>query len=341
MARKSQQDYFRMTRPSSFASGMFIFLILVSLIAAALFDRIVSAFQANIFLNGLILSVLLVGIIYCLAQVYRLNPAAKWMENYRMGEEGALGAAADGPPPELLAPMAAMLRDRPGAMALSATALRSILDSIGTRLDESREISRYMIGLLVFLGLLGTFWGLLQTITSVSGAIGALAPSGGEAETIFEDLITGLEGPLAGMAIAFSSSLFGLSGSLILGFLDIRAGQAQNRFYNELEEHLSTRTQVAIIESPGGANVYADQALAELTAAIADLKHTITASGRVGTSGTNAGPLKDTTAELNAAIDRLVGKGATGAPDTIQDIRNDIRVLTKSIVNITDPKKRK
>jgi len=341
MARKSQPDLFRMTRPSSFASGMYIFLILVSLIAAALFDRIVIAFQANVFLNGLILTVLFIGIIFSLAQVFRLTPSVKWIEHYRMGEEGAFGAAADGPPPELLASMAAMLRDRPGSMALSATALRSILDSIGTRLDESREISRYMIGLLVFLGLLGTFWGLLQTISSISGAIGALTPSGGEAETIFEDLLAGLEGPLAGMAVAFSSSLFGLSGSLILGFLDIRAGQAQNRFYNELEEHLSTRTQVAIVESSSGANVYADQALTELTRAIADLRATINAGGAQPGDGAASGDLQTTTSELNTAIDRLVGKGASGAPDTLQDIRNDIRVLTKSIVKIADSGKRK
>lgn len=344
MARKDPPELFRMTRPTSFVGGMFVFLIVVGLIATILLEQILSAFAANPFLNGLILSVLLFGIIYSLSQVFRLGPAVRWIERFRMGEPGAR-PLSDAPPPQLLAPMAAMLRDRPGAMSLSTTALRSILDSIGTRLDESREISRYMIGLLVFLGLLGTFWGLLQTIGSVADSIRALSPQGGEAEQIFEELIAGLETPLAGMAIAFSSSLFGLSGSLILGFLDIRAGQAQNRFYNELEEHLSTRTQVISPDLPMEHADDSAQTYQALAYAITQLNDNINRmqsySAPAQTQGSPevsdaARDLKAAAGEINHALEKVVGKSAVGAPESLQDIRNDIRVLTNNIAKLTD-----
>lgn len=306
MARRDDSDYFRMTRPSRYAAGMVLFLIIASLIAAAVFDRIVQAFDANVFLNGLILGVLVVGIIYTFAQVFRLTPSVHWLENFRMDDHGApgrIGSHHDYAPPELVAPMAAMLRDRSGPTSLSATALGSILDSIGSRLDESREISRYMIGLLVFLGLLGTFWGLLQTITAVSESIRALTPAAGASQSVFEELIAGLEAPLSGMAIAFSSSLFGLSGSLILGFLDLRAGQAQNRFYNELEEYLSTRTQVSTDGgSPSGGGGLNHEAINKLYGAIRSLEHTIT--------GMTASSSKESTEALKPAIDRLVKAAA-------------------------------
>jgi hypothetical protein len=177
-----------------------------------------------------------------------------------------------------------MLRERSGPMRLNTLALRSILDSIGARLDESRDVSRYMIGLLVFLGLLGTFWGLLDTVNAVGGAIRSLATDTGPAENMFDDLRVALEGPLSGMGTAFSSSLFGLAGSLVLGFLDLQAAQAQNRFYNDLEEWLSTVTQINIAgDGSGDARVdalaaqLADQqrANAELTRAHRDLSEQI------------------------------------------------------------------
>ena len=313
MARRDDSDYFHMTRPRRYTGGMVLFLILASLIAAALFDRIAQAFAANVFLNGLILGVLLVGIIYTFAQVFRLTPSVQWIENFRMDDHGAIGHH-DYAPPDLVAPMAAMLRDRSGSTSLSATALGSILDSIGSRLDESREISRYMIGLLVFLGLLGTFWGLLQTISSVSESIRALTPAAGASQSVFEELIAGLEAPLSGMAIAFSSSLFGLSGSLILGFLDLRAGQAQNRFYNELEEYLSTRTQVNNDGGPpsGGGGLNHD-AINKLYGAIRSLEHTI--------SGMTASTSKESAETLKPAIDRLI----KAAEDPIANFDSDHR----------------
>jgi hypothetical protein len=147
--------------------------------------------------------------------------------------------------------MATLFRDRPHRTVLSPQSMRSLLDSIASRLDEARDISRYLVGLLIFLGLLGTFWGLLETVSSVGDAIRSLDVSSAQSATVFEELKSGLEAPLSGMGLAFSSSLFGLSGSLILGFLELQASQAQNRFYNDLEDWLSTITDIQAGESGG------------------------------------------------------------------------------------------
>ena len=184
---------------------------------------------------------LLIGILYALRQVLWLSPEVRWVNDFRRADPGL----ALPPPPRLLAPMATMLGERKGRMQLNALSMRSILDSLGSRLDEQREISRYIIGLLIFLGLLGTFWGLLTTVASVAGTVQSLDMQASDPATVLTSLKSGLDGPLRGMGTAFSSSLFGLAGSLVLGFLDLQAGQAQNRFYNELEEWLSTVTSLA------------------------------------------------------------------------------------------------
>jgi hypothetical protein len=215
---------------------MFVFLAIVGFIAAILTRQIQSAFATNPGLNGLILGVLVVGILLAFAQVFRLIREVRWVNSFRAGVE-----ASD---PVLLAPMKALL-SRSSLSALSANAMRSILESIATRLDESRDISRYLIGLLVFLGLLGTFWGLLQTIGSIGDTIQSLDPGSGDASAVLEALKQGLSAPLSGMGTAFSSSLFGLSGSLVLGFLDLQAGRAQTRFYTELENWLSSVTDLS------------------------------------------------------------------------------------------------
>jgi len=134
------------------------------------------------------------------------------------------------------------LRDRSGPVEISPEVMRSILDSIAMRLDETRDITRYIGGLLVFLGLLGTFWGLTETVGAVGRTIQSLNAGTGNLGSVFDELKSGLAAPLGGMGVAFSSSLFGLSGSLIIGFLDLQASQAQNRFYNELEDWLSNVT---------------------------------------------------------------------------------------------------
>src|SRR5881227_2820136 len=194
-----------------------------------LYNQIWTAFLANPGLNALIIGVLVIGIALAFRQVIRLFPEIDWVNGFRLADPGL----AVERPPVLLAPMAVLLRDRIGRMTISTQIMRGILDSIAARLDEARDMSRYMTGLLIFLGLLGTFWGLIETVGSVGNVINSLKP-GGDAGAIFDSLKEGLAAPLSGMGISFSSSLFGLAGSLVLGFLDLQTSQAQNRFYTDL-----------------------------------------------------------------------------------------------------------
>ncbi|MGI9351262.1 MAG: flagellar motor protein MotA [Rhizobiaceae bacterium] len=224
---------------------MVIFLIITGFLAAILYRQILSAFYTNPGLNGLILGVLAVGILLSLIQVIRLIPEVRWVNSFRQGNPD-LDVGHD---PVLLAPMKTLLGQSRQEVSISTLSMRSILDSIGNRLDESRDISRYLIGLLVFLGLLGTFWGLLQTIGSIGDTIQSLDPRSGDANDVLDALKSGLSEPLDGMGTAFSSSLFGLAGSLVLGFLDLQAGRAQTRFYTELENWLSSVTDLS---SDGG-----------------------------------------------------------------------------------------
>jgi hypothetical protein len=229
----------KLSSPMPVLWTMVIFLIIIGFITAILYRQAHNAFITNPGLNGLILGVLLIGIILVFNHVLGLRPEVRWFNSFR-----AAGSADKvGRDPKLLAPMRSLIRGR-HAVGLSTAALRSILDSIATRLDESRDTSRYLIGLLVFLGLLGTFWGLLDTIGSIGRVIQSLDPNSGSSSDVLQSLKTGLSAPLAGMGTAFSSSLLGLSGSLILGFLDLQAGRAQNRFYMELENWLSSVTDV-------------------------------------------------------------------------------------------------
>ncbi|MGO4437392.1 flagellar motor protein MotA [Rhizobium sp. RAF56] len=229
---------YKLSSPMAFFWTMVLFLIIVGFIAAILFRQGKEAFMHNPGLNGLILGVLAVGIILVFSHVLRLRPEVRWFNSFR-----AVGSADKvGREPRLLAPMRALIGTRKGM--LSTATLRSILDSIATRLDEARDTSRYLIGLLVFLGLLGTFWGLIGTIGSINLVIQSLDAGSGGSGDILSALKEGLAAPLVGMGTAFSSSLLGLSGSLILGFLDLQAGRAQNRFYTELENWLSSVTDV-------------------------------------------------------------------------------------------------
>lgn len=231
-----------MTRPRRFLTRMLLFLLAVLAVTVVLFPQLKSAFLANPALNGMIVGVLVIGIGFIFRQVMMLGPEVTWIESYRRNQPGLSVAR----PPELLGPMATMLGERQDRrVSLSAMSMRSLLDSIASRLEESRDISRYFIGILILLGLLGTFWGLLETIGSVGHVIGGLSIEGGDLGQVFTDLKRGLESPLSGMATAFSSSLFGLAGSLVLGFLDLQGGAAQNRFYNELEEWLSGLTRLS------------------------------------------------------------------------------------------------
>ncbi|HEY8352613.1 MAG TPA: hypothetical protein VIK87_08720, partial [Sphingomonadales bacterium] len=228
-----------MTRPQQYLTRIIAFLGIVALVALALLPRIRDAFMANPALNGLILGTLVIGIVYVVRQVASLREEVTWIEEFRRSDS-LTGVTAT---PRLLAPMAAMLGEE-RIVSLSALSTRTLLDGIAARIDESREISRYLIGLLIFLGLLGTFWGLVQTIGSIGATIRNLSITSTDLALVFDALKEGLEAPLAGMGTAFSSSLFGLAGSLILGFVDLQAGQAQNRFYNDLEDWLSSVTKL-------------------------------------------------------------------------------------------------
>lgn len=268
-------DPLKLSSPRIFLVRMLVFLILCSLIVVVLYKQIVVAFMANPGLNALIIAVLLIGIALAFRQVLRLFPEVNWVNGFRLADPGL----AVERPPVLLAPMAAILGDRMGRMAISSTMMRGILDSIATRLDEARDMARYMTGLLVFLGLLGTFWGLIETVGSVGKVIDSLKV-GGDAGAIFDSLREGLAAPLSGMGISFSSSLFGLAGSLVLGFLDLQSGQAQNRFYTDLEDWLSTTVRdLGAGSTEVGVAAPAGTLPNELRLAIERLKETIVESG--------------------------------------------------------------
>jgi hypothetical protein len=220
-----------------------LFVLVILVIASFLIIPIGHAFMANAALNGMILGVFLFGLVFIVRKIALLSPEVAWISQHRSLNKQRLTKQR---PPRLLAPIANMLGDKTnGKISLSATSLKSLLDSIDMRLSESRDTSRYLIGLLIFLGLLGTFWGLLETVGAVSNVIGVLSLKGGNLEKAFSDLKIGLDAPLSGMATAFSSSVFGLAGSLALGFIDLQLGQAQNRFYNDLEEWLSGLTKLS------------------------------------------------------------------------------------------------
>ena len=254
-------EFTKLSSPRIFLVRMLVFLMLCSLLLVVLYKQIRVAFFANPGLNTLIGLVLLVGIILAFRQVIRLYPEVRWVNNFRIADPGLAVAERY---PTLLAPMAAILGgERTGRMVISQQTMRHLLDSIATRLDEARDISRYMTGLLVFLGLLGTFWGLIETVGSVGKVIDGLKV-GGDAGAVFDTLKEGLAAPLGGMGISFSSSLFGLAGSLILGFLDLQSSQAQNRFYTDLEDWLATTVRHYAGETGSSGNADLQQAIERL-----------------------------------------------------------------------------
>jgi hypothetical protein len=280
-----------MNRSRRFLIRMVLFLALVAALAAVLGRELFNAFMGNPAVNGVILGILVAGIIYIFRQVILLDPELEWIESFRNDQSGA-DSAVRAAAPRLLAPMARMLGTQQGRrVSLSASSLQALLDGIASRLNETRETSRYLIGVLVFLGLLGTFYGLLETVRSVGGVIGALNIGSSDVARAFADLKSGLESPLHGMGTAFSASLFGLASSLVLGFLDLQAGQAQNRFYNELEEWLSTYTRLsggALSDSGDGSVPAYIQALLEQTADSLENLQRILARSEESRIGANA-----------------------------------------------------
>jgi len=277
----------QMTNPRRFLVRMALFIAIVVAAVVAVYGPLSSAFMANAPLNGLILGVFFLGMLYNVRQVMQLSPELAWIENFRKRSLDSHGrhdphavpiGSASKPKARLLSPLAAMVGDR-DEIKLSAMALRSVLDGIAGRLDEQRDISRYTISLLVFLGLLGTFWGLLDTLDSIRSVISNIQVGGGNIGGVFDDLKTGLEKPLRGMGTAFSSSLFGLAGSLILGFLDLQTGQAQNRFYTELEDWLSSQARLSTgaIGSEGEQTIpaYVEALLEQTAESLGNLQRTM------------------------------------------------------------------
>ncbi len=229
-----------MTRPTRYLAWMAVGLVAATALAVLLHEQLYNAYKHNPGLNFGIFVVFLIGVAYIFWQVLRLNREISWIERFRTGQLESTNYR----PPQLLAPMAAMIGARKGKLSLSALSLRSVLDGINARLDESHDIARYFIGLMVFLGLLGTFWGLLKTIGGVAETLSTITVTG-DANDLFTQLKAGLQAPLAGMGTAFSSSLLGLAGSLVLGYLELQASQSHNRFFNELEDWLSGMTRLS------------------------------------------------------------------------------------------------
>jgi hypothetical protein len=290
-------DPFKLSSPRIFLVRMVVFLVLVALITFVIKAQVWVAFKANPPLNALIVGVFLVGIILAFRQVLRLFPEVHWVNSFRVADPGiGLDRA-----PVLLAPMAAILRERRGRMSITPQMMRGLMESIANRLDEARDVSRYMTGLLIFLGLLGTFWGLIETVTSVGNVIKGLNVSG-DAGSMFDTLKEGLAAPLGGMGISFSSSLFGLAGSLVLGFLDLQSSQAQNRFYTDLEDWLAGAvSDLGIDTEIHGTGAAAAAAISgELRAAVDKLREAVGATGGGDKASTTA------MANLAEAIQGLV-----------------------------------
>lgn len=374
-----------MTQPMVYLWRMLGFLAFVVLVTAALWSELRHAFEANLVLNSVIVAVLLFGIGWNLRQVVSLRREVTWLEGYR-----SIRGAEERVQPRLLAPMASMLSARRSErVSMSAIAMRSLLDGIVSRLDETRELSRYMTGLLIFLGLLGTFWGLLLTIGSVADVIGNMSVGSGDLNQLFNQLKAGLARPLEGMGTAFSTSMLGLAGALVLGFMDLTAGQAQTRFTNELEEWLAglTRLSTGVLGQEGDGNIPAYvNALLEQTAENLEGLQSILQRGEEGRAATSNAIMTMTerltvlTEQMRAnnqvmvrvaegqstiamalakladgqergAIDeatrgnirnleiymaRLIDEVAQGRVQATAEIRNEIKILTRTIAAIAE-----
>ncbi|ABD86372.1 hypothetical protein [Rhodopseudomonas palustris] len=316
----------KLSSPRIFLIRMLVFLVLCGLLLVVLYKQIIVAFFANPGLNALIGAVLLIGIVLSFRQVIRLYPEVAWVNNFRIADPGLALAQR----PTLLAPMAAILGgERSGRMSISQQTMRHLLDSIATRLDEARDISRYMTGLLVFLGLLGTFWGLIETVGSVGKVIEGLKV-GGDAGSLFDTLKEGLAAPLGGMGISFSSSLFGLAGSLILGFLDLQSSQAQNRFYTDLEDWLASTVREYVGDGAGTA-VGAAAGGADLQGAIERLRRAFEDGSSRGTTAAMAN-LADAIQSLVAHMrseQQLIREWADGQGEQNREIKALLQHLAR------------
>ncbi len=335
MARPGSESKPQFSQP---VRQVFLMLIVIGLVGAGAFlalPQVMPVFEANPYLNGFIAFVFVIGLLTCFWQVVQLIGSIRWIERF------AGGQMEPGKAPRLLASLATLLRELGSRMQITSSSSRSILDSVATRIDEVRDITRYIVNLLIFLGLLGTFYGLATTVPGVVDTIRGLAPQQGESSLeVFNRLMSGLETQLNGMGVAFASSLLGLAGSLVVGLLELFVGQSQNRFYRELEEWLSSITSVGFASDEGGegggsfvgvANHMAesvqvmqqifvqseakraemDDKLERLTAAVDDLTETISRSG-AGAGADTAGALMRIAQGQERLISRLETSGPGG-----------------------------
>jgi len=382
----------QMIQPLRFVLRMSVFLLAVFGVCAVLGQGLIDAFMTSPFLNGVILAVMFLGILHIYRQVLLLRPEGRWLERLRYETRDRLffpDSLSELPRPRLLSPMARMLSERRGRVSLSALSMRTLLDGIQNRIDESHDLSRYIIGLLIFLGLLGTFWGLAETVASVGQIISALTPTAESPEALFDQLKANLDRPLSGMGTAFTSSLFGLAGSLVVGFLELQSSQAHNRFMQDLEEWLAGITKLSsggLTSGEGETSVPAYvQALLEQTADSLDgLQRLIASSeeerkavGRnLGLIGERLGTLaaqqqsqqellhslQQTEAQLTSVLQRLADSRAGGLDEhsrrnlqetaqnleqlagvvdqgrqqIVQEMRNEIRLLTRTIAALAE-----
>jgi hypothetical protein len=305
----------KFTGPWRYIVWMAVFTLAVAAIGVTLIGPLEAAFRSNMAINGLILGVLVIGVVYTYAQALSIGPAARWLVRFRSAEHPSSLPV----PPAMIAPMASMIGDTDGRARLSTGSVRTVLDSLGARMAEAGAFTRYFGRLLIFLGLLGTFWGLLQVVQDVGAAVSAVsANAAGDVDAT--QLMAAIEDPIQGMGTAFASSLFGLGGSLVIGFLDLQASRAQNRFFNEVEEWLSSISRVAAAGPASGGDgemsgAYVGALLEQTADTLDRLAHT----------------LERHTRQLDTTLQRFGEDAREGQQEAIRALRDEIKVLVRTL----------
>lgn len=333
---------------------MVLVLILVGIGVFLIYRQVAEVFLANLYLNGFILGVFVIGVLACFWQVLLLVTSVSWIEGFALNRPGHEFVQ----PPRLLTSLASMLKDKRARQGISTSSARSLLESIATRLDEARDITRYIINLLIFLGLLGTFYGLATTVPAVVDTIRSLTPPDGDTSgaSVFENMMTGIEAQLAGMGTAFASSLLGLAGSLIVGILELFAGHGQNRFYTELENWLSSITRLTMGNEGGETGVMADvmdntaTRIEQLSAVVASSDDARRATDQrldalvgavenltvqIAQRESDAAMLDEETRARLRNIDiqllRMLEEMSAGRQDSVAELRTEISALTNAL----------
>ncbi|MEM9973195.1 MAG: biopolymer transporter ExbB [Pseudomonadota bacterium] len=315
--RLDREAELQFTQPVRQIMLMLVVLLLVGIGAYIAYPRVAPVFLANPYLNGFIGFVFVIGVFACFWQVFQLISSVIWIEGFALERPGHQFTRA----PRLLASLATLLRSRGARMQIGATSARSILDSVATRIEEARDITRYIVNLLIFLGLLGTFYGLATTVPAVVDTIRSLAPTddGGGGVEVFGRLINGLEAQLGGMGVAFASSLIGLAGSLVVGLLELFASHGQNRFYRELEDWLSTITRVGFATGEGDGDIGGDSGATSIV-----LDHMAEQMDGLKTlyesSDASRHAIDARIATLTDSVQQLVGQGGGGGGAPAEDL---------------------